>query len=62
MYSLNHLELKAALQELGQYATDKPIFQLICDFEAEGRGYIGFDDFLHLFTEKVTNKDSRSDI
>jgi Ca2+-binding EF-hand superfamily protein len=47
---------------LGGKATDNTVYQLICNYEADGCGNIGFDDFLHLMSRKVTEKDSKSDI
>lgn len=47
---------------LGSDSANHPVYQLICDYEADGKGSIGFEDFLHLLTHTVTEKDSRSDL
>jgi hypothetical protein len=36
------------------------IYQLICSYEADGCGSIGFADFLHLMTHRVTQRDTKS--
>lgn len=35
---------------------------MIADLDADGNGNIGFDDFLHLMTSRVSDKDSRDNI
>jgi Ca2+-binding EF-hand superfamily protein len=32
---------------------------MISDLDADGSGNIGFEDFLHLMTSRVSDKDSR---
>ena len=58
----NYAELKSSLQSMGFEAKNQSIYQLICDLEADGAGYIDFVTFLHLMTNKVTANDSRDDI
>lgn len=50
------------MQSLGLDGTNQTVYQLICDFDADGNGFIGFEDFLHLMTRRVSGKDSRTDI
>lgn len=35
---------------------------MISDLDADGNGNIGFEDFLHLMTSRVSDKDSRENI
>lgn len=50
------------MQTLGYESTHHTVYQIICDYEADGSGDIGFEDFLHLMTHKVTERDSKADI
>ncbi len=34
----------------------------MCDYDADGKGNISFEDFLHLMTHRVTERDSREDL
>lgn len=58
----HYLELKAAMHALGYESTHHSVYQIICDYEADGSGNIGFQDFLHLMTHRVTESDTRADI
>lgn len=60
--ALTNLELKAALDSLGFEAQNQTIYQMISDLDADGGGNIGFEDFLHLMTSRVSDKDSRENI
>lgn len=42
MYFSPNKELKSAMQALGYDGTNQAIYQLICDFDADGSGNIGF--------------------
>lgn len=55
-------DLKAALDSLGFEAQNQTIYQMIADLDADGAGSIGFEDFLHLMTSRVSDKDSRENI
>lgn len=35
---------------------------MICDYDADGKGSIGFEDFLHLMTHTVDENDTKEDI
>ena len=50
------------MQALGFDGTNQAVYQLICDFDADGSGSIGFEDFLHLMTHRVSERDSRNDL
>lgn len=54
--------MKAALDSLGFEAQNQTIYQMIADLDADGAGNIGFDEFLHLMTSRVSDKDSRENI
>jgi len=50
------------MQALGFDGTNQTVYQLICDFDADGSGSIGFENFLHLMTHKVLETDSRDNL
>lgn len=50
------------MQALGFESTHHSVYQLICDYDADGKGSIGFEDFLHLMTHSVTGSDSKETI
>lgn len=54
MYIFIKKELKLAMQALGYDGTNQAVYQLICDFDADGSGNIGFEDFLHLMSHRVS--------
>lgn len=56
------VDLKAALDSLGFEAQNQTIYQMISDLDADGNGNIVFEDFLHLMTSRVSDKDSRENI
>lgn len=41
------------MQALGFESTHHTVYQIICDYDADGKGSIGFEDFLHLMTYSV---------
>lgn len=57
-----HSELKAAMTSLGFESKNQTIYQMISDLDADGSGQIDFDEFLHLMTARISDKDSRDDI
>ena len=56
------LELKDALYHLGPSARKEPIYQVLLDYDAEGKGLLTFEQFLHLFTSKLVKNDSRENV
>ena len=59
---VNPRDLKSALDSLGVEAKNQTIYQMISDLEADGGGNINFEEFLHLMTSRVSDKDSRDNI
>ena len=47
---------------LGFETKSATIFQMIADLDADGSGQLEFDEWLHLMTNRVTDKDSRANI
>lgn len=62
MYFAVELELKNALAGLGAEARKEPIYQVILDYDAEGAGYITFEQFIHLLTPRLLENDSRENV
>lgn len=60
--TVNPRDLKSALDSLGVEAKNQTIYQMISDLDADGPGNINFEDFLHLMTSRVSDKDSRDNI
>lgn len=60
--SILYSDLKAALDSLGFEAQNQTIYQMIADLDADGGGNIIFEDFLHLMTSRVSDKDSLENI
>jgi centrin-1 len=60
--SIDPKELKAAMTSLGFESKNATIYQMIADLDADGTGQIEFDEFLHLMTARISEKDSREDI
>ena len=59
---VNPRDLKSALDSLGVEGRNQTIYQMISDLEADGGGNINFDEFLHLMTSRISDKDSRDNI
>jgi centrin-1 len=47
---------------LGFESKSSTIFQMIADLDADGSGVLEFDEWLHLMTNRITDKDSRSNM
>ena len=47
---------------LGFETKSATIFQMIADLDADGSGQLEFDEWFHLMTNRVTDKDSRANI
>ena len=47
------------MTSLGFESKSGAIFQMISDLDADGSGQIDFEDFLHLMTARVSDKDTR---
>ena len=56
------LELKAAMVSLGFDSKNAVIFQMISDLDEDGSGVLEFDEWLHLMTSRVNDKDSKNNI
>lgn len=50
------------MTSLGFESKNQTIYQMISDLDADGSGQIDFDEFLHLMTARISDKDSRDDI
>ena len=60
--TIDPAELKSAMQSLGFEAKNQTIYQMISDLDADGSGQIDFEEFLHLMTARVSDKDTRENI
>ena len=47
---------------LGFETKSATIFQMIADLDADGSGQLEFDEWFHLMTNRVTDRDSRANI
>ena len=47
---------------LGFEAKSNTIFQMISDLDADGSGQLEFDEWFHLMTNRVSEKDTRTNI
>jgi len=52
-------ELKVAMRALGFEPKKEEIKKMIADIDKDGSGTIDFDEFLHMMTAKMSEKDSR---
>uniref|UniRef100_A0A2P2I267 Caltractin-like n=1 Tax=Hirondellea gigas TaxID=1518452 RepID=A0A2P2I267_9CRUS len=55
-------ELKVAIRALGFEPKKEEIKKMIAEVDREGTGQINFDDFLHLMTMKMADKDVKEEI
>lgn len=59
-------ELKQAMQSLGFDSKNHTIYQMIADMESDNASSEGnnidFDEFLHMMTVKMSDKESKEDI
>uniref|UniRef100_A0A672NHP6 Caltractin-like n=1 Tax=Sinocyclocheilus grahami TaxID=75366 RepID=A0A672NHP6_SINGR len=55
-------ELKVAMRALGFEPKKEEIKKMIADIDKEGSGVIGFNDFLSMMTQKMSEKDSKEEI
>ena len=49
------------MSSLGFGGKNQLTYQLISDFQTEGTGEIGFEDFLKLMTARISDKNPRND-
>lgn len=54
-----YVELKAAMVSLGFEKQNESIFKMIAEIDEDGSGQIEFDEFLHLMTSKVSDRENR---
>ena len=47
---------------LGFESKSTTIFQMIADLDADGSGVLEFDEWLHLMTNRISDKDSRANM
>ena len=59
---INILELKAAMVSLGFDSKNGVIFQMLSDLDEDGSGELEFNEWLHLMTSRVNNRDTKSNI
>ncbi|XP_069691918.1 uncharacterized protein [Periplaneta americana] len=55
-------ELKVAMRALGFEPRKEEIKKMIADVDKEGTGYLSYDEFLGLMTQKMAEKDSKEEI
>lgn len=55
-------ELKVAIRALGFEPKKEEIKRMIAEIDKDGSGRISFNDFLHLMTMKMAEKDTREEI
>ncbi|XP_062513887.1 uncharacterized protein LOC134189586 [Corticium candelabrum] len=55
-------ELKVAMRALGFEPKKEEIKKMIAEVDREGKGSIDFNDFLHLMTSKMAEKDPKEEI
>ena len=62
MYQELYLDMKNVMSALGFYQLNPAIFQMISDLDPDGDGTIDFKLWLHMMTNKMSNKPTRADI
>lgn len=60
--TIDSKELKVAIRALGFEPKKEEIKRMIADVDKEGTGRITFADFMHLMTQKMSEKDSNDEI
>ncbi|KAL6961490.1 putative calcium-binding protein cml13, partial [Sarracenia purpurea var. burkii] len=55
-------ELNVAMRALGFEMTDEQINQMIADVDKDGSGAIDFDEFVHMMTAKIGERDSKEEL
>lgn len=55
-------ELNVAMRALGFEMTDEQIDQMIRDVDKDGSGAIDFDEFVHMMTAKIGERDSKEEL
>uniref|UniRef100_A0A1B0GA75 EF-hand domain-containing protein n=1 Tax=Glossina morsitans morsitans TaxID=37546 RepID=A0A1B0GA75_GLOMM len=55
-------ELKVAIRALGFEPKKEEIKRMVAEIDKEGTGRISYDDFLHLMTMKMAEKDTKEEI
>ena len=60
--SIDYHELKVAMRALGFDVKKPEVVELMNEYDREGQGYIVFDDFLDIMTEKIKNRDPVEEI
>ncbi|KAI4330619.1 hypothetical protein MLD38_028892 [Melastoma candidum] len=55
-------ELNVAMRALGFEMTEEQIHQMIADVDKDGSGAIDFDEFVHMMTAKIGERDTKSEL
>ncbi|KAH0945832.1 hypothetical protein HN011_011132 [Eciton burchellii] len=55
-------ELKVTFRALGFEPTKEELKKFIADFDPDGLGKLSYEEFLHLMTVKMAEKDSKDDL
>ncbi|KAK6947059.1 EF-hand domain [Dillenia turbinata] len=55
-------ELNVAMRALGFEMTEEQINQMIADVDKDGSGAIDFDEFVHMMTAKIGERDSKEEL
>ncbi|KAK3019126.1 hypothetical protein RJ639_004118 [Escallonia herrerae] len=55
-------ELNVAMRALGFEMTEEQINQMIADVDKDGSGSIDFDEFVHMMTAKIGERDSKEEL
>ncbi|KAH7520169.1 caltractin [Ziziphus jujuba] len=55
-------ELNVAMRALGFEMTDEQIKQMIADVDKDGSGAIDFDEFVHMMTAKIGERDTKEEL
>ncbi|CAL5372960.1 unnamed protein product [Camellia sinensis] len=55
-------ELNVAMRALGFEMTEEQINQMIADVDKDGSGAIDFDEFVHMMTAKIGERDTKEEL